>query len=352
MSCPACGSPMPAGQERCPGCGANVAPLTEGALAPDPSSRRAEPLREIPGLKKKERTWKDDVRDRMRDRKRRRAADGELPLFRDGLDEDMEAAEEAEPVGLDNGLAGAGRGAMELGPEAEAPARSLPPAPRSGGGIAARASDVGLASAPHELGVDEADLPLRSSPAPPTSAVSDLRLGPGDAPPGDSRPSRAPVAARAEPEDEWTLGGEPSAPARPVERPAYSGERARAAALDVALLLVLWSVVVYFASRAAHVGLAGLRPSWPYLAAYLAFLGLAYAGYFTGTTGQTLGKIATGLRVVDAGGRPPGYLRAFLRAGLGSLGVLAAGTGLIPMLLDPARRALHDRVSKTRVVKG
>jgi hypothetical protein len=34
------------------------------------------------------------------------------------------------------------------------------------------------------------------------------------------------------------------------------------------------------------------------------------------------------------------------------VGVLAAGAGLIPMLVDPARRALHDRVLRTRVVKG
>mgnify|MGYP006866169081 CR=1 FL=1 len=50
--------------------------------------------------------------------------------------------------------------------------------------------------------------------------------------------------------------------------------------------------VVYFASRAAHTTVLGLRPAWPYLLGYLAFLGLVYATYFTGTTGQTLGKIA------------------------------------------------------------
>src|SRR5204862_6856349 len=125
-----------------------------------------------------------------------------------------------------------------------------------------------------------------------------------------------------------------------------------AAALDLALLTVMWGVGVYCASRAAHVGLMGLRPAWPYRLGYLAFLGLGYAGYFTGTTGQTLGKIATGLRVVDAGGRPPGYLRAFTRAALGAIGVLLVGAGLVPMFLDPARRALHDRLSRTRVVKG
>src|SRR6185295_16860583 len=46
---------------------------------------RPEPLREIPGLKKRERTWKDEVRERVRDRKRNRG-DGDLPLFRDGED--------------------------------------------------------------------------------------------------------------------------------------------------------------------------------------------------------------------------------------------------------------------------
>ena len=95
MSCPACGGGLPGGQERCPACGAHVAPLTEGALAPDPSARsRPEPLREIPGLKKRERTWKDEVRERVRDRKRKRG-DGDLPLFRDGEDAEAEAEAEA-----------------------------------------------------------------------------------------------------------------------------------------------------------------------------------------------------------------------------------------------------------------
>jgi len=338
VSCPSCASAVPAGQERCPACGATVAPLTEGALAPDPALRgRPEPLREIPGLKKKERTWKDEVRERMRDRKRRRDG-GELPLF----PQDGEDGEGGEP--------------LEAEPEARETEAPLPreSGPRAlGGGVA----DVGLASA-MELGVEEADLPLRPSAAPALlSRTSDLRLAAASeavaAAPRRDIGDRTPVErAPVEREDEWSLGPAPGAEPRPVERPAHSGERARAAALDLLLLSILWAVVVYFASRAAHVGLTGLRPAWPYLGGYLAFLGLAYACYFTGTTGQTLGKIATGLRVVDATGRPPGYLRAFARAAVGSVGVAAAGTGLIPMLLDPARRALHDRLVKTRVVKS
>jgi uncharacterized RDD family membrane protein YckC len=341
MSCPACGGSLPGGQERCPACGAHVAPLTEGALAPDPSARRPEPLREIPGLKKRERTWKDEVRERVRDRKRSRG-DGDLPLFRDG--EDAEAEDEA------------------MGDEV---AVSEPPAPASKRPLAftdepargpSKVSEVALGTPFGDTEDDEADLPLRPAELPlrapevAATPAGDLRL---------SAPSESASARVRTPEppmgkagDDWSLGAEPADAARPLERPAYSGERARAAALDLALLTVLWAIVVYFASRAAHVELMGLRPAWPYLTGYLAFLGLTYAGYFTGTTGQTLGKIAIGLRVVDAGGRPPGYLRAFVRAALGSLGVLAAGAGLIPMLLDPARRALHDRVLRTRVVKG
>jgi hypothetical protein len=41
-----------------------------------------------------------------------------------------------------------------------------------------------------------------------------------------------------------------------------------------------------------------------------------------------------------------------LRTALGALGVLVAGLGLVPMLFDPARRALHDRILHTRVIKG
>jgi uncharacterized RDD family membrane protein YckC len=95
-----------------------------------------------------------------------------------------------------------------------------------------------------------------------------------------------------------------------------------------------------------------MLPAWPYLASYLALLGLVYAGYFSGTTGQTLGKIATGLRVVDRTGQPPGYLRSFARAAVGSLGIGLVFTGVVPVFFDPARRALHDRLFGTRVIKG
>src|SRR5262249_2141298 len=203
------------------------------------------------------------------------------------------------------------------------------------------------------------DLPLN---APEPSPGAREPLGPPPAPPPASArrhvhesppppPAEAEGAAREIPAEDWVELPPRTPEVRPPERPALRGERLQAAAVDLGLLLSLWVVVVYFASRAAHVPLPSLRPAWPWLIGYLAFLGLVYSSYFTGTTGQTLGKMVFALRVLDASSRPPGYLRAFLRAAVGALGILAVGLGQLPMLFDPARRGLADRLLRTRVVR-
>jgi len=58
-------------------------------------------------------------------------------------------------------------------------------------------------------------------------------------------------------------------------------------AVDALLFVALAAVVLYFTGRAARVDLGVLVASWRWLAAYLGLLALFYAGYFTGTTGQT-----------------------------------------------------------------
>ena len=283
----------------------------EGALASQPeldSSGGGEPLREIPGLRRRERTWRDEVRERVRQRKQQRAG-GELPLFPEEDGTQAGPLAEAQTLELGEPLDEI-RHEPVREREESAPGLDLPLHPPR--------------ETRYEVGEPWADAPL-------DEGLSEEPPKPG-----------------------WPAGAAAPAPSsgRPVERPAAALERAEAAALDVGLLIALWVLVVYFASRAAHVTVAGLLPSWPAVAGYLAALGLLYAGYFTGTTGQTLGKIALGLRVVDAGGQPPGYLRASLRALLGCVGVLLAGGALVPMAFDPARRALHDRLLKTRVVRG
>lgn len=291
-----------------------VAPPVEGALAPKP-----EPLRELPGTRKKEKTWREEVNERVRSRRKKRVSETGLPLF-DGigdLPEPVTGSSQAEPAT----------------PRAEEPPRL---------------EDARLEGALEE---PVADLPLHAREVPPPS----LRTRDDSS---SAAPEREPGMdvgdePASPPDDEWRLELQPPTPEhRPLERPAVWVERLKAGAVDFVLWAALSGVVAYFAGRAARVPVLGLRPAWPWLGSYLVFLGLAYATYFTGTTGQTLGKMMLGLRVVDTAGQPPGYVRAFLRAALGGLGVMAAGLGLVPMAFDPALRALHDRACSTRVIRS
>jgi uncharacterized RDD family membrane protein YckC len=73
---------------------------------------------------------------------------------------------------------------------------------------------------------------------------------------------------------------------------------------------------------------------------------------FIGGCGQTPAKMLLAVRVVRRDGRPAGYGRAFLRwVGYG-FGVLTLGLGFSIALLNRDRRALHDWLAGTRVVRA
>jgi len=334
-----------------------VVPPLEGALAPDPSgvavsSRgRVEPLREIPGLRKKERTWKDEVRDRVRDRRRRRGNDGELPLFREPEEaapkpasgEATPVAEppRAEPAPLDDVAVPTDSEGGLGGPTQY----SQPPAASEGDLLTRASGGFGGVRRSTPLVNEEEPLDLEMRP-PETTNLDEPAIAVAVAEVPEPEPERV------DSEGEWLL--EPARPreeARRLERPATLFDRIKAAAIDLALLSGLWAIVVYFAGRTARVSVWGLLPAVGYLFGFLALLGLVYAGYFTGTTGQTLGKIVCRLRVVDAAGQPPGCLRAFLRSALADIGIVLACAAMLPVFFDPARRALHDRIFRTRVVR-
>jgi uncharacterized RDD family membrane protein YckC len=332
MTCPTCGGELVPGGDRCPVCDASVTPRVEGALAADPRlltpparlKGRVEPLRDIPGLRKREKTWRDEVQERVRSRRQKRAEAG-LPLF---------DQPEAPP-------------APAAAPPAERTAPPPPAAPPGEGHSPEPSREPDLVST--RLSEAElADLPLR---APETEEPIDRAVAEATRPSRPSVPSLDEDVFLGEADAEVELPP-PVAEPSPLERPARAAERARAAALDAVLFAALSAFVVYFTGRAARVGLMALASSWPALASYLGLLALFYAGYFTGTTGQTPGKLVTGLRVVGPSGRPPGYLRAMARALVGLLGTGLAGLGLLPMAFDPAARALHDRLFRTRVVRG
>jgi uncharacterized RDD family membrane protein YckC len=129
------------------------------------------------------------------------------------------------------------------------------------------------------------------------------------------------------------------------------GRRAVAAMIDHGILLGIDLVVVYFTLRLTDLTFADWKVlPWLPLAAFLLSLKVAYLSAFTTAGGQTIGKMATHIRVVadDGGGLDPG--RALRRAVLELVSIATAGAPFLTAMADPQRRGVHDRASGTRVV--
>jgi uncharacterized RDD family membrane protein YckC len=121
------------------------------------------------------------------------------------------------------------------------------------------------------------------------------------------------------------------------------------AVLLAALLVIFTSGAVFLNhSVAVEPETAG---AWVYL--YRAGLLGVVAGYYLLNwirSGQTLGMRAWHLRAVTDSGQPLALKAAALRCVFGVLAWAPAGLGVLWLYADPEHLALHDRLSKTRVV--
>ena len=79
-------------------------------------------------------------------------------------------------------------------------------------------------------------------------------------------------------------------------------------------------------------------------------LKIAYFYAFTAVGGQTIGKMAVGTCVIADDGAAVDAARAMRRTCAGVLSFLLLGLGFVPALFGH-RRALHDRLAGTRVVR-
>lgn len=127
--------------------------------------------------------------------------------------------------------------------------------------------------------------------------------------------------------------------------------RAVSALIDIALLVSIDVTVLYLTAQMAGVPVADVAtlPMVP-LVTFVLGLNLAYLAVFTANGGQTLGKMAMGLRVEGTDGDVT-FGSAVVRVAATLAGGLALGAGFVPALWRADRRAVHDQVAHTRVVK-
>lgn len=235
-------------------------------------------------------------------------------------------------------------------------------------------TDSAEKSAPLDLplfsGRSADDAPLVSPPAVPRPPLSVRRGAPTIV---KSRESPAALD-----EGRSGLGGSGREPREREPRLGFASESDRAAeseggeASDAASLaaragaglvdlLILGSIdvgVVYLTLRVLGMPPDAIRllPPIP-LAVFLLLLDVGYLSIFTAAGGQTIGKMLTGVRVVDASGSsgrpaPIALGTAVIRAAVYIASALPACLGFLPILLSADRRALHDRLAGTRVVRA
>jgi uncharacterized RDD family membrane protein YckC len=131
--------------------------------------------------------------------------------------------------------------------------------------------------------------------------------------------------------------------------PAGFWIRAVAAVIDLAVLLIVQATYTAAASL-----VFGADPERSFaVASTVSFFTLVFAAFYTSVlhamTGQTIGKLVVGVRVVALDGESPVGGAAFLRW----LGYFASGVtfglGFLMAGLRTDKRALHDLIAGTRV---
>ena len=120
--------------------------------------------------------------------------------------------------------------------------------------------------------------------------------------------------------------------------------------IDYILILAVPVIgLVFDMSAGAAPGKVSNNTTW--LIAFL--LGVSDLIIFPALSGQSLGMMICGLRIIRSNGRDASVGRIILRNTVGYLlTVLTAGIGFLISAISPRGRALHDFISGTMVVYG
>lgn len=281
---------------------------------------------------------------------------------------DFPLASETAPVDLDL------RSDRDAGPAPDfalSPERELP--------LFGEAPDAPLVT---PSGTPRSPLAVRRSPTDPSRQrpvpKRDRRAGPTRTPPppvivtpapplrADATPLLATAATIVEParEPDPVTGepvalpdveaAEPSAPASlAVGDAAPPLRRFAAAVLDVLIIALIDLAVLRL--TLAVIGAPWSRVTslrWLPLCMFFALLNGGYLVAFTVASGQTIGKMVTGVRVVGETSLRVPVAQAVVRASVLALAVAPFGLGYVPALVTRSARGIHDRLSNTRVIRA
>lgn len=150
---------------------------------------------------------------------------------------------------------------------------------------------------------------------------------------------------------------EDAAEARPsriaVGDAAPFSRRIGAALIDFVLIAGIDLAVVRLTLAVLGASWSGaLSLRWLPLGLFFLLLNGGYLVAFTVASGQTIGKMLTGVRVVTETSLRVPVSQAVVRAAVLALAVAPFGLGYLPALLTRSARGIHDRLSNTRVIRA
>jgi uncharacterized RDD family membrane protein YckC len=139
---------------------------------------------------------------------------------------------------------------------------------------------------------------------------------------------------------------------------AYAGFWIRAAAASIDSIAVWILQIILTIVLGAMAGLltsdmdGDSIASVVILALFSSVVGIAYYVVFTGSCGQTPGKMLLHLKVVRSDGSAMTYGRAALREILGKfVSGITLGVGYLMVVFDARKQGLHDKIADTCVLR-
>ncbi|TKJ30550.1 hypothetical protein CEE39_08140 [bacterium (candidate division B38) B3_B38] len=134
------------------------------------------------------------------------------------------------------------------------------------------------------------------------------------------------------------------------ERDILTKSRLLAAIFDLLILGIIGVGILFSSVRVLNVNYLQLLRNLPiHFAAVFLLISMAYYVYFTGSSGQTIGKMIMKIRVVSEDGGRVTFFKAWLRW----LGYLISAAilllGFVWIAFSPKNQGWHDKLARTRV---